>query len=127
MIHNFRQAGVALVIALVSAGAPSMSVADSSNRIKYQKSVSLKVGQAMVVHGRRGDCGVLPSQADLAKSKADLDRALTTGHVVFGKPGVRRSGSCNGWTPAYETIFVADRPGRETVRIHGDSVRITVR
>ncbi|ASM74498.1 MULTISPECIES: hypothetical protein [Roseobacteraceae] len=118
---------VALVLGLSVVAMPSVSVADNSNRIPFKKSVSLKVGQAMVIHGRRGDCGSLPSKSDLAKSKSDLDRNLTTGHIVFGKPGVRKSGSCNGWTPAYETIFVADQPGRETVKIHGDAVRITVK
>lgn len=105
----------------------SLAFADSSNQIKYQKRVTLKVGQAMVIHGRRGECGKLPTQAELAKSKADIEAKLTTGRITFGKQGVRKSGSCGGWTPAYETIFVAETPGKETVKVHGDPVKITVK
>ncbi|OWU84272.1 hypothetical protein ATO6_14690 [Oceanicola sp. 22II-s10i] len=126
-MNFFYKSAIAMICGLMVTGSPTFSMADSSNRIKFQRTVSLKVGQAMVIHGRRGDCGSFPSKADLAKSKSDLNRVLSTGHIVFGKPGVRKSGSCSGWTPAYETIFVADRPGRETVKIHGDAVRITVR
>ncbi len=81
----------------------------------------------MVIHGRRGECGKLPTKAELAKSKSDIEAKLTTGSIRFGKQGVRKSGSCGGWTPAYETIFVAEKPGKETVRVHGDPVKITVK
>ncbi|MCR8827509.1 hypothetical protein [Pseudosulfitobacter koreensis] len=110
----------------VFAFAPQVQ-ADSSNQVKFRGKVSLKVGQAAILHGARGEYGQLPSKSDLAESKSNLDAKLKTGHIVFGKVGVRQSGSCNGWTPVYETIFVADRPGRETVKIHGDTVRITVK
>ncbi|WP_224823243.1 hypothetical protein [Cognatishimia sp. MH4019] len=115
------------VAILCSVTAATPVLADSSNKIKFRDRITLEVGQAIVVHGRRGDCGALPTKAVLAQSKQNLDANLKTGHIVFGKPGVRRSGGCGGWTPAYETIFVADRPGRETVKIHGDQVRITVK
>lgn len=101
--------------------------ADSSNKVKFRSSITLKVGQAAIVHGAGGECGQLPSKAVLARNKRNLDPRLKTGHIVFGKPGVRKSNSCNGWTPVYETIFVADRPGKETVKIHGDTVHITVK
>ncbi|MEM1075293.1 MAG: hypothetical protein AAGI36_12600 [Pseudomonadota bacterium] len=120
-----KSVGAILLAAVV--GLPSSAMADSSNKIKVKSKVNLKVGQAMIVHGRRGSCGKLPTKAELSASKSDIDAALTTGHVVFGKPGVRKSGACGGWTPVYETIFVADKPGRETVKIHGDSVRIFVK
>lgn len=116
---------MALIIGL-TALAPAAQ-ADSSNKVKYRSSITLKVGQAVIVHGKRGTCGQLPSKSDLSESKGNLDRKLKTGHIAFGKPGVRKSGSCGGWTPVYETIFVADRPGKETVKIHGDPVRITVK
>lgn len=116
-------AAIATLFSVIS----TASIADANNKIKHQKSITLNVGQAAIVHGRRGECGKLPTQADLAKSKSDINAKLKTGRIAFGKPGVRRSGGCNGWTPAYETIFVAERPGRETVRIHGDDGRITVR
>lgn len=125
---NFiKSTSIALVAGLSVLTFATHVQADSSNKVKFRSSVSLKVGQAMIVHGIRGACGQLPTKADLAQSKGNLDAALKTGHIAFGKPGVRKSGGCNGWTPVYETIFVADRPGKETVKIHGDTVRITVK
>ncbi|MEL7212331.1 MAG: hypothetical protein AAGK92_06695 [Pseudomonadota bacterium] len=124
MTLPFKPIGLSLICGLLAV-APAL--ADSANKIKFRDRVTLEVGQAIVVHGRRGECGALPTKADLAKSKQDIDAKLTTGYVTFGKPGVRQSGGCGGWTPAYETIFVAEKPGRERVRIHGDEVRITVK
>lgn len=125
---NFlKSTSVALIAALSVFSFSSSALADNSNKVKFRSSITLKVGQAMIVHGARGKCGQLPSKADLAQSKRNLDPTLKTGHIAFGKPGIRKSGSCNGWTPVYETIFVADRPGKETVKIHGDRVRITVK
>ncbi len=119
---------VVQVIAVISFCAVSgLAFADASNKVKYKSKVNLKVGQATIVHGLRGECGKLPTKAERSKSKSNLDAKLTTGHIVFGKAGVRGSGSCGGDTPVYETIFVADRPGRETVKIHGDTVRIVVK
>ena len=118
---------VALITGLTTFAFAPAAQADSSNKVKFRSSISLKVGQAAIVHGARGKCGQLPSKNDLSDTKQNLDSALKTGHIAFGKPGIRKSGSCNGWTPVYETIFVADRPGKETVKIHGDTVRITVK
>lgn len=125
---NFlKSTSAALVVGLSVLAFASVAQADSSNKVKYRKSITLKVGQAAIVHGARGECGQLPNKADLARNKKNLDPKLKTGHIAFGKPGVRKSLSCNGWTPVYETIFVADKPGKETVKIHGDKVRITVK
>tara|TARA_R110002049_G_scaffold89174_1_gene224610 strand:+ start:1041 stop:1421 length:381 start_codon:yes stop_codon:yes gene_type:complete len=118
---------VALITGLTTFAFVPAAQADSSNKVKFRSSISLKVGQAAIVHGARGKCGQLPGKNDLSDTKRNLDSALKTGHIAFGKPGIRKSGSCNGWTPVYETIFVADRPGKETVKIHGDTVRITVK
>ncbi len=126
-MNIIKSTSIALVAGLSVMTFATNVQADSSNKVKFRSSISLKVGQAMIVHGIRGACGKLPTKADLAQSKGNLDAALKTGHIAFGKPGVRKSGSCNGWTPVYETIFVADRPGKETVKIHGDTVRITVK
>jgi len=123
----FKSTTVAFFVGISALAFAPVALADNSNKVKFRKSITLKVGQAAIVHGARGKCGQLPSKADLAKNKKNLDPTLKTGHIAFGKPGVRKSGSCNGWTPVYETIFVADRPGKETVKIHGDTVRITVK
>ena len=125
MFQSMRPRVLVLTTDIFAIDAPA-AIADSSNKIVYKSKVNLQVGQAMVIHGRRGECGKLPTKADLEKSKSDINAKLTTGSVRFGKQGVRKSGSCNGWTPAYETIFVAESPGRETVKSHGDAIRITV-
>lgn|GEM_PF-1131861 len=97
------------------------AVAQGQNVVPYRENVQLKVGQAMVVHGLRGDCGQLP-----AKSKMKPVQ-FQTGHVQYGKQGVRRSKSCGGMTPVYEAIFVAERPGKERIELFGDPISITVR
>lgn len=122
-----NQLSMALAVTLTGVAFASIAQADTSNKIKFRSSITLKVGQAAIVHGHRGKCGQLPTKSNLANSKGNLDSKLKTGHIVFGKQGVRKSGSCNGWTPVYETIFVADRPGKESVKIHGDTVRINVK
>ncbi len=127
MMTLLKPTSMALILVLSCLTLAPVAQADSSNKVKFRESITLKVGQAAIVHGVKGECGQLPTKADLAKSKRNLDAALKTGHIAFGKPGVRKSGSCNGWTPVYETIFVADRPGEETVKIHGDKVRIKVK
>ncbi len=122
-----RLAHTSVIVSLtLLISAPAVQ-ADSNNKIKFRSSVSLKVGQAAIIHGKNETCGQLPTKAELAKSKSNLDATMKTGYITFGKPGVRKSGRCNGWTPAYETIFVAVRPGSENVKIHGDTVRITVK
>jgi hypothetical protein len=126
-MKHLKSTSVALIAGLsVLTSAPG-SEADSSNKVEYRSRITLNVGQAAIVHGARGECGQLPSKATLVNNKRNLNPRLKTGHIVFGKTGVRRSASCNGWTPVYETIFVADKPGKETVKIHGDTVRITVK
>lgn len=101
--------------------------ADQPNEVKFKSTVELNVGEATVIHGARGKCGQLPSQADLEKSKSNLDAALTTGRITFGKPGVRESRYCGGWTPVYETIFVAEKPGQEQVEIYGNNIKFIVK
>ena len=61
-----------LATAIFAVDAPA-AIADSSNKIKYKSKVNLQVGQAMVIHGRRGECGKLPTKADLEKSKSDIN------------------------------------------------------
>ncbi|APX11128.1 hypothetical protein BWR18_05050 [Tateyamaria omphalii] len=105
----------------------AIAYADASNRIAFKDRVRLNVGQAMIVHGHRGECGQLPTQARMKRSAERINAALTTGRVQHGKPGVRRSGACNGDTPAVELIFVATSPGRERVEVFGDEILFIVR
>lgn len=89
--------------------------------IEWQKSVTLRVGQAAIVHSIRGACGKPPGK-ELLKPKT-----FKTGHTSFGRLGVRTSRSCGGLTPAVEVIFTATAPGKETIVIADDPVKITVK
>ncbi|MFG6082171.1 hypothetical protein ACEUZ9_002814 [Paracoccus litorisediminis] len=109
--------GISAAAVLLAASA----MAQGQNVVPYRKTVQLQVGQAMVVHGLRGDCGSLP-----AKSKMKPVQ-FKTGHIQYGKQGVRKSGSCGGMTPVYEAIFVAERPGKEKIELFGDPISITVK
>jgi hypothetical protein len=89
--------------------------------IKYRKSVSLHVGQSVVVHGIRGECGQEPVLSEIKLP------GLATGELRLGKMGVRQSGRCDGLTPAVEMIFTATSAGRETFEVEGDKISVRVK
>ena len=89
--------------------------------IEWQKSVTLRVGQAAIVHSARGECGKPPAKAMLKPKQ------YKTGHTSFGKLGVRESRRCGGLTPAVEVIFNATTPGKETIEVDGDKIKVTVK
>lgn len=97
------------------------TVAGAQGReIAWQRQAELKVGQSMVVYGYRGDCGQRPDPAQVRVP------ATKTGTFSFGKMGVRQSNRCGGTTPAIELVFTATAPGRETIKVQGDEIRIRV-
>ncbi len=120
-------AGLGLSACVETTDVASSPTSAGPQRIAYQSGVPLAVGESAIVHGRRGDCGSLPSEAGLARSKADLDAQTSLGTFSFGAPGVRRSVACNGDTPARQAIFTATSTGRQTLDVHGDPVSVTVR
>jgi hypothetical protein len=89
--------------------------------IKYRERVTLNVGESVVIHGYRGECGALPAPAEIKLP------ALKTGTLSIGREGVRNSNRCDGKTPAVEIIFTATTPGRETFEVQGDDVTVRVR
>ena len=93
----------------------------SNNVIPYQKNITLAVGQAAVIHGMRGECGQSPDV-----SKFDKAGPTKRGVLSLGQPGVRKSTSCGGFTPAIEIVFTATKPGRETLKLFGDKIKIRV-
>lgn len=121
-----RIAGIATA-GLTALSLSAAAYADSSNRVNFKNRVNIKVGQAMVFHGLRGDCGSLPTKAATQRALDTYNAELQTGRIQFGKPGVRKSGQCNGDTPVLETLFVATTPGRERVDIFGDTVLFIVK
>jgi hypothetical protein len=106
-------------LAISIAAVPFTALAEGT--IKYRKSVSLQVGQSVVVHGIRGECGQEP-----VLSQVKLPR-LSTGELSLGKMGVRQSGSCDGLTPAVEVIFTATSAGREKFEVEGDPITVRVK
>lgn len=110
-----------LALAALPLGLADPAFAEKPNRVPYKEKVTLKVGEAMVIHGLRGDCGKLPPKSQLKPIK------FTTGTVVFGKEGVRKSNSCGGDTPVYEAIFKAETKGKEKIELFGDPISITVK
>jgi hypothetical protein len=95
--------------------------AAAESLIKYRKSVSVQVGQSVVVHGYRGECGQEPNLSEVQLPQ------LETGELSLGKMGVRESGRCDGKTPAVEIIFTATKAGREKFEVQGDTVSVRVK
>ncbi|WP_436399624.1 hypothetical protein [Roseobacter sp. S98] len=96
--------------------------ADTDNRIPFHTSVDLQVGQSMIVHGYRGECGKRPAKVDKNRT-----RDTKLGVLSIGKWGVTKSRRCGGWTPAVEIIFTARRKGRETIEVAGENIKVRVR
>lgn len=110
------------IILVLGVMAANSALADTDNQIPLHRSIELTVGQSMVVHGFRGECGKRPQNVD-----PDRTRATKLGVLSNGKWGVTNSRRCGGWTPAVEIIFTANKKGRETIEVAGESIRVRVR
>lgn len=97
-------------------------MADQNNKIPFHKSIDLKVGQSIIVHGYRGECGKRPANVDPKRT-----RGTKLGVLSNGKWGVTKSRHCGGWTPAVEVIFTAKKKGRETIEVFGEKIKVKVR
>ena len=100
---------------------PAGVFAQSSNIIEYRERATIAVGQSIVIHGARGECGQAPSKSSISLPK------LKTGTLSLGKSGVRDSNSCGGNTPAIEVIFTGTIAGRESFELFGDKVTLRVK
>lgn len=98
--------------------------ASAENKIIFMESVSLKIGETSVVHGKKGKCGELPPASEEIARK--LPKNLQTGSLRVGELGVRKSNKCGGVTPAREIIFEAAKSGSETINLYDDEIQITV-
>ena len=94
------------------------------NNIPWRKQTSLHVGEEVVVHGKRGNCGELPKPSE--KIQSELPSHLDTGILKTGKLGMRTSRRCDGPTPAREIIFKGLYPGKETFFLYGDDITVIV-
>lgn len=95
---------------------------DANNKIPFNKEVTMKVGQSVILTGWRGDCGKRPKNVDRKRT-----RKTKLGVLKNGKWGVTKSRHCGGWTPAVEIIFTAKKKGRETVKTANETFKVTVR
>ena len=119
VIDMYRSLLFAGFLAITTGAAPAN---DSNNRIPYNKEVTVKVGESVILTGWRGECGARPKNVDRKRT-----RATKLGVLSNGKWGVTKSRKCGGWTPAVEIIFTAKKKGRETVKTAGDTFSVTVR
>ncbi|MDA8585193.1 hypothetical protein N9L47_02880 [Rhodobacteraceae bacterium] len=110
------------ILLLIALMAGAMAHANSDNIIPYRKEVALKVGQAVIVNGFRGDCGERPKNVDPKRT-----RATKLGVLTIGKWGMTKSRNCGGLTPAVEVIYHAKTKGSETIEVNGSKIRVTVK
>lgn len=98
--------------------------------IKYHRSVSLKVGQSIVLKGvRNRNCGTRPPSWSSLKGR--LPRT-DLGRFSDGGAGTVRSNHCYKTydvrrVAARGVRFTAKKPGRARLKVFGDPVSITVR
>lgn len=106
----------------VSAGPKVIDMTDQ--RVYWREVVELKVGQSMVVHGKRGrPCGAQPPPwPDVLKYLPEL----SIGVWSDGGVGFRISRACGGATPARAVVVTATRPGTEKFTLYEDPVTIHV-
>lgn len=89
----------------------------------YIRNVSARVGDAMIIHGARGnDCGPAPTW-EAAKEHLPT---LITGKLMDGGVGTRFSRQCSGRVPARAILFKAESRGVEQTTLFGDEVHIRV-
>lgn len=95
-----------------------------SAEIAFNKKVSLKVGQSIVLKGVRGDC-----DAKRAPAFSNLRRLPRpkTGVLKDGGAGTVTSDSCKKKVPARAIKFKATKPGKERITIYRDKFSITVK
>ncbi len=98
------------------------AAANPDNIIPLRKSVTLSVGQSVIVHGFRGDCGKRPANVDPKRT-----RDTKLGVLSVGRWGVTKSRHCGGMTPAIEVIYKALKKGRETIDVRGEKIKVRVR
>jgi hypothetical protein len=89
----------------------------------YSRTVTARVGDALIIHGARGnDCGPAPDW-EVTRS---LLPTLATGTLSDGGVGTRFSRQCDGRVAARAILFTATTPGTEQTAIYGEPVTINV-
>lgn len=107
-----------------SGGATVLPLDMTDQQIYYRQQVKLKVGESIVVHGKRGEsCGKAPPEwPNVLKFLPEV----STGVWTDGGVGFRVSRACGGPTPARAVVFTATRPGMDKFMLYDDPITITV-
>ena len=96
----------------------------SAGIIPYRRSVSLKVGQSIILKGVRGGCNDRRAPSFSRLNRLPRPR---TGRLSDGGAGKVRSTSCNKIVPARAIRFTATKKGKERITIYRDRISITVK
>ena len=100
-----------------------ISTVASGQAIDYVQNVTIRVGESMVIHGARGECGQAAPSWDRVAARLP---AVALGTFSDGGIGTRSSRSCGGPTPARAVRFTATQTGGTQIELFGDPVTITV-
>lgn len=100
------------------------SRADDSRTIGYLPYAELKVGESVIVHAKRGECGKPPPEW---YEFAHEVPALQTGRLVDEGLGTSRSNTCGGTTPGRLVRFVAETPGEEEFDLFQRTIKVVVK
>lgn len=133
--RRFRANGIALAASAVTllaawwlwphGFAPTIDPASTFEGVQaeYVRNVSVQVGDAVIIHGARGnECGPAPSW----DSARELLPTLVTGTLTDGGVGTRLSRQCGGRVPARAILFTAAKVGAEQISLYGDEIHIRV-
>ena len=91
--------------------------------IVWRPHVSLLVGESLIIHGERGDCGKPPPDWEYVLTRLPISRI---GEFSDGGIVRRNSNFCRGETPARAVTFTAHKPGIEELLVLGDIMRVSV-
>ncbi|MAL77335.1 MAG: hypothetical protein CMM62_20425 [Rhodospirillaceae bacterium] len=105
-------------------GITTLPVDMTDQQIYYREIANLRVGESIVLHGKRGpSCGEQPLEwPDVLKYLPELN----TGVWSDGGVGFRVSRACGGPTPARAVVFTATRTGMDRFMLYDDPITITV-
>jgi len=116
-------AAVAAVVAALVGYYMLPAVGDDSRTIGYLPFAELKVGESVLVHAKRGECGKPPPEWHEIEHEIPV---LATGRLVDDGLGTSRSTTCGGLTPGRLVRFEAQQPGEEVFDLFQRKIKVVV-